>query len=959
METTSASPRTSESAVATGAAVAHRSAIARRVVALFILSALLPLSLCAALLFRQSTSELERTQRQALDGLVRSFGMTLLGRLQGADDVIRTIISQPGASDGDVQDQVAKLEWVRSLHRVSPTRIEAGLPAPTPRQQQALQTREPVLLLGTDEHGNTQVFLVRALPGSAWLYTELNSTWLWADMSDYAGAAALLVINERGERLAAAGVEPENGLLRSWELFLPSHFSTPSWRLLATAPRPTVLHNASGTYPYVLGFIALTILLIAWLSMTTIRRQLRPLELLTEGTRRVAQRDFDAFREMRWNDEFGDLARSFDTMADRLRRQFAALETLAEVDRLLLSTPKLELILDTLLPRIANLLGCDSVSVLLFDTDSNSHARAYDFLSSQREQLPVRRIAVDIAKLRAVCDDSASPLIDAAGPAPLACLVPSGPLPISAVRVQPLRYDGECVGALCVGYVRETDHMHDAGITAVDFADRLSLILANLKQAERLHRQANFDALTGLQNRQLFSDHLRAAVVSAQATGTVGSLLYIDLDHFKHVNDTAGHAAGDALLRMVAQRLIACVGEGQSIARLGGDEFAVLLPTIAEPDNARRIAERIISGLQQPIAVDGREHQVTASIGMTVFPADGTTLEALLKAGDIAMYHAKDAGRCQAVFFQNEMQQKLIQRLKLETGLQRALQRQDFTLHYQPIVCEAGSGSHAVEALVRWPGMDQAPWISPAEFVPVAEENGLIVKLGEWILRSACEQFKHWRAAGLRLSYVSVNVSVRQLKEPDYVVTLLSILKDNSMQGADLQLEITESVLSHGAAIQRTLEAIAACGVRLALDDFGTGYSSLSYLRTYPIHTVKIDRSFIHGLPHDVAACRLAESIIVMCSALGKDVVAEGVESEAQRQFLRRSGCPTMQGYLLGRPMEAADIPGFLRRLRSTLDSIDNDGTAAQTTRPQSGAERGEHEIGGKGSATGRETSGA
>jgi diguanylate cyclase (GGDEF)-like protein len=475
--------------------------------------------------------------------------------------------------------------------------------------------------------------------------------------------------------------------------------------------------------------------------------------------------------------------------------------------------------------------------------------------------------------------------------------------------------------------------LQDSGIGAAEFADRLSVILANLEQSESLHRQANFDSLTGLQNRQLFSNRVRAAVAAAEERRGLGSLLYLDLDHFKRVNDIAGHTAGDGLLRIVGERLTECVDEGHSIARLGGDEFAVLLPSILEPDSARQLAERIIVNLRRAIMVDGREHHVSASIGMTVFPADGTKLDELLKAGDIAMYQAKDAGRGRAVFFQARMQQKLLDRLALESDMHRALERHDFTLHYQPIVSEAAGDTFGVEALVRWPGGDQAAWVPPSVFVPIAEENGVIVKLGEWVLRRACEQFARWRSDGLRLDYVSVNVSVRQLREPDYLVTLMAALNDCGMQGKELQVEITESVLAHGTELERTLVDIAAHGVRLALDDFGTGYSSLSYLRAYPIHTVKIDRSFILGLPQDPGACRLAESIIVMCAALGKNVVAEGVETEAQLQFLRRAGCTTVQGYLLGRPMEADDIPGFARRLRSMAKTAAPERTAAGAPR--------------------------
>jgi EAL domain-containing protein (putative c-di-GMP-specific phosphodiesterase class I) len=279
------------------------------------------------------------------------------------------------------------------------------------------------------------------------------------------------------------------------------------------------------------------------------------------------------------------------------------------------------------------------------------------------------------------------------------------------------------------------------------------------------------------------------------------------------------------------------------------------------------------------------------------------------------MYHAKDTGRGKAVFFHSDMQRKLLHRLRLENGMHRTFLRGGFQLHYQPIVPEAGEGKFGVEALVRWPGEGDAPWISPAVFIPLAEENGLIVKLGEWILRSACEQFAAWRRAGLEIDYVSVNVSVRQLKEPGYLDDLLATLREFGMRGRQLQIEITESVLAQEAELRGLLDEIASHDIRLALDDFGTGYSSLGYLRQYPIDTVKIDRSFFQGVPHDPVAGRLAQSIIVMCAALGKNVVAEGIETNEQRSFLLAAGCRTLQGHLLGRPMEAADIPGFALRL--------------------------------------------
>ncbi|MDE2081042.1 MAG: EAL domain-containing protein [Burkholderiales bacterium] len=920
--------RTTETGDAAPAASLLKSRIGRRVLTLFVVSALIPLGLCAVMLYRAFDAELSRAQAHSLDGDVRSFGMTVFARLGGADDVLRGIIRLPGATDEAVQERVARLPWVRRVRSVRPDQDfrgqAAGLPQPSGKQQQALAAGAPVLLWQLDGAGRPQVLLVRRLPSGAWLYAEVAPSWLWAAADEFAADAGLQVFGPHGREVFAAGQRPpapaaSGWLHRSWELFLGSRFSSPSWRLEAMAPRVSLLDGRGNAYPVFAGFIVLTFLLIAWLSMNSIRRQLRPLGQLTQATRRVAQRDFEAFQGMAWGDEFGDLAASFDTMAQHLKRQFSALETLAEVDRLLLHAPELELILDALLPRIAGILACDSVSVILFDPDSDTHARAYDFFAHEPGRLPVRRIRADRAALGAVCAQSPPPLVDAAAAVGLAGLLPQATPGIQTLRLQPLQHGAHFAGVLCIGSAGDRGDRGDSAIGIVDFADRLSLILANLEQSARLYRQAHFDALTGLQNRYVFAGRVRAAVDSAVQAQGMGSLLYLDLDHFKRVNDTAGHTAGDCLLRIVGERLTAGADADQSVARLGGDEFAVLLPCIADPDSVRQRVDRLLADLQRPYLIDGREHHVSASIGITVFPADGTSLEELLKAGDIAMYQAKEAGRGRAVYFQAAMQRSLLERVSLEADIHRAWAQQAFRLHYQPIVSCAADGAVGVEALLRWPGQGAAPWVPPHVFVPVAEETGLIVQLGEWVLRRACAQFARWRAEGTRLSYLSVNVSVRQLREPGYLATLGAALSDSGMDGRQLQLEITESVLAQGGELAATLSDIVGLGVRLALDDFGTGYSSLSYLRAYPIHTVKIDRAFVTGLPDEPAACRLAESILAMCAALGKQVVAEGVETPAQLEFLRRAGCTSIQGFLLGRPMDPADIPGFTRELRAKV----------------------------------------
>jgi EAL domain-containing protein (putative c-di-GMP-specific phosphodiesterase class I) len=324
----------------------------------------------------------------------------------------------------------------------------------------------------------------------------------------------------------------------------------------------------------------------------------------------------------------------------------------------------------------------------------------------------------------------------------------------------------------------------------------------------------------------------------------------------------------------------------------------------ADPDEVRLISERVLVSLSQGLRVGAHEHVISASIGITLFQGDGQTMEAVLKHADIAMYRAKESGRARAVFYEPEMNQRMEARIALESGLQRALQDQLFELHFQPIVSADDARLGGAEALLRWPSAPEGAR-GPAQFIGVAEQTGLIVGIGEWVLDRTCRYLREWRSRGLALSYVSVNVSPRQLIEPDFVDLVGEILARHQLQPTDLLVEITEGVFAEGEAARASLLKLAATGIRLAIDDFGTGYSSLSYLRSFPIHTVKIDRSFVTDIPMDESATKLIDTIIAMGRGLNKRVVAEGVETAAQLEYLRRAGCDAIQGYYISKPMTA------------------------------------------------------
>lgn len=461
--------------------------------------------------------------------------------------------------------------------------------------------------------------------------------------------------------------------------------------------------------------------------------------------------------------------------------------------------------------------------------------------------------------------------------------------------------------------------------TAQDITERVDA-------QERIRHLAYYDPVTELPNRSLFKEHLEQALGMAIRNGKTGAVLFLDLDHFKQVNDLHGHDAGDAFLRVVSKRLEGCLREQdllshtqpwgeragamekQTVARLGGDEFVILLPEIADPADAAIVARRIQNALDVHICVAGREMRVTSSIGISGFPADGRSADVLLKNADMAMYQAKSEGRNRVQFFTRELNERVQHRLGLESSLREALVNEEFVLHYQPRVGAASGRMAGVEALVRWRD-PRAGLVPPAQFIPVAEDTGLIIPLGNWVLRSACLQLRDWIDREVPVERVSVNVSAAQFKDPGLADSVASILAETGVPAGRIELELTESVLMENAQQSTALlSALKSLGLRISIDDFGTGYSSLSYLKRFPIDTLKIDRNFVRDIGHDADDAAIVSTTILLGHSLRLEVVAEGVEHDEQVEFLRKHGCDECQGYLFSRPVPADELESWLQR---------------------------------------------
>jgi diguanylate cyclase (GGDEF)-like protein len=468
----------------------------------------------------------------------------------------------------------------------------------------------------------------------------------------------------------------------------------------------------------------------------------------------------------------------------------------------------------------------------------------------------------------------------------------------------------QCAHALTAKWRNERALRQQLDSLEKDVSDRTQGLEVANKQLRHL---ATHDALTSLPNRVLLDDRMSQAIAHAERAGESFAICVLDLDRFKLINDSLGHRAGDELLKHVARRLVSVVRSGDTIARLGGDEFVMILGEARLREEAERVGLKVIEELRASIQIGGLEVHTSASIGVAFFPADGRTMETLYAHADAAMYHAKQRGGSNVQCFASSMNLVTEERVRYEADLHRALKLQQFELHYQPKVSALSKQIHSVEALIRWRHPERG-LIAPGEFIPLAEDSGLIVPIGEWVLREACRQARAWQDQGLPMVRIAVNVSALQFRRHDLVETVRRALTDAGLNARYLEIELTESaVMTHPEESVEILERLSRMGVIVSVDDFGTGYSSMSYLRRFPIDKLKIDRSFINNLMTSAVDASIVRAIISLAHGLRLKVVAEGVETSDQLAYLQKLGCDQYQGFYFSPPLTATAIEDMMR----------------------------------------------
>ena len=900
----------------------------RRIFWTLLLAAAAPILLFGAATYGLLSENFQSQARRQQVQLTKFAGMGLLDRLLVARTAL-DIASRNGGLDLEVSSpnrrgrvllEVAQLDAQGALfgsRAALAQRWRDRVEAWAARSQSDGAT----LLLGSgiDATGARPVLMaLRRIdqPGFVWI-AQIDTAFLFSELAADASGERICVFEALKQPVFCAGWNDEQsdprgqeagrpGSRPSWNLFLRPDFGIDDWTLVSMDATPDVAPDAASLARLsALGAVA-TVLLVGMLGLIQVRRTLVPLERLIAGTRRLSERDFDARVDLQVDDEFGELAKSFNHMAERIGRQVQALHVQSSIDHEILNGLNVARVLQRVAQRLEQLMPGAVAAVVELDRTSRMLAHVHT------ADAPL--CIVSVPRTDVVCMSQLPGDDHALCEEPPLWLVRALPRPAAQLWVRCARVGDELLGLLAIGADAQTVQALDTRREIAELCDRVSVTLASADRERRLLERATLDSLTGLANRAGLYEFIEARVVEPMRPPF--TVMFIDLDHFKEVNDAMGHQFGDELLRAIARRLQQCVPPGTLVSRPGGDEFVLVLRGPREAADV--LAPTLCAELAQPVPLGGRAVVVGASIGMACYPEHGLGSSDLMRRADMAMYSAKAGGGGNAAWFKAAMDTRVAERAALLTDLRHALVRGEFAVQYQPRIDIRSGAVVGAEALLRWRHPTRGPVPVPV-FIELLEETGLIDAVGLWVIEQAAMQFASWRAQGLVLQSIAVNLSTRQLHAPTLPVSVVDILGRHGLQAADLELEVTETVfMGDSSAAIGALRQLHESGIHIALDDFGTGYSSLSYLHKLPISVLKVDRSFVVELGERDSAMALTRSIIALARALRMRVVAEGVELQRQADLLVELGCDEMQGFLYSPPLEPDAFKAFVLNAQVT-----------------------------------------
>jgi len=939
--------------------------VGRRLLSMFFLAALFPVSVMGLALFLRVGEVLKTSQDAEIAQAVQAYEAVVLERLSRIDDLLRgaefrgaeqlldlagsgkrvgrelrglAILDRSG-SVVSARGQLPERAALRALAeltgsgkaRVVSIKSEQGSEIMVARRI-SQDAREQLVVASVDANflwgGATLAsmftdFCVASNEGLH-LYctdpTAINTVPLLGLRKD--GAAREVRWMRKGEPMVAT----------SSALGIEHLFDGPGWVVTAIRSEQLAQNTTSSFRLFAIMSAALAAMIALLLSLRQLRSILVPLERLLVGAKSIAERDFSVRVKISARDEFGRVAAAFNAMAERLGVHFRALHTFSEIDKTILTSPDIGKVAKLAIDTLKEISHAEYVSLGVSEPGKPSQLLIYYCDGPGNELAPAREIAWNPDPQLFTDRHTAGAWTDKP-PLPNGYLQKIKPGEDMKIFVQPIARNQRIWGLIVLGQRNPEVFQNHRRSLVRDIADRLAVALSTAERDRRLHLLAHLDGLTGLPNRQRLLTILDQELVEAGASKKRVGVLFIDLDRFKETNDTLGHAAGDTLLKRVTERIRENVRDADQVGRHGGDEFVVVLRDVATPSDAGNAASKLVKALSKPFEVEGHNVYAGGSVGISIFPDDGNNASDLLKKADTAMYQAKEEGRGRFAFFKQSMNVEMNRRVTLDRELRQALERDEFTLFYQPQIDLRTGRVCSAEALLRWRHPTRGV-LTPGHFIELCEDNGLIEKLGVWVMREACLQHGRWRAEGVNIPRVAVNVSSRQLRQKEFVPTVDYTMMATKMAPDSLEVEVTESLILDGGEIAiSALRMLERAGARVAIDDFGTGYSSFTYLKTLPASILKLDKSFVADIATDRDAATIAAAIINMAHTLRKEVVAEGVETAEQLAFLRKAGCEKVQGYLLGPPLPADRLAALTR----CAETGGVDAVIAETQRRMSG----------------------
>lgn len=755
------------------------------------------------------------------------------------------------------------------------------------------------------------------------LIAEMNPQYLWGDPADYPAdinvCAYRIDGNSKSKLFCSSDKhakfkgdrQPEN--IGDWELFIRGEFQDNAWSFVSQRQHPvsaSPLGDFLSSYGYI-GAAVFSLLLVALLSLMQIRRTMVPLERLIEGTRNISQGEFTQV-QVEGNSEFAELADSFNGMSANIKRQLDMLQSLSVIDREMASNLDVNQLVGQVISRTQSLMPAATICITHLDEEFGAETQC-SISISDKISLVSPRITIPNQELNLIKTYDSGRFGHCTKDGEFAHENFLAELGAKYCWILPIFWQGEMCAFLSIADEILLQENSPNWYEIHELAGRIGIAISAQAREDQLLIQAQYDNLTGLPNRILLQDRLGQAMEHSDRSGKPLWLAFIDLDRFKFINDSLGHKVGDQLLIEVAKRLEWTIRDTDTVARFGGDEFIVIMQGDMDDTLKIVILNRLIKAVEAPFTIEGNEIIITCSVGVSVYPTDAKSSDVLLSNTDIAMYRAKELGKNNFQFFTQSMNEKVADRLRMETHLRKALELDELEMFYQPKVDLHTKQIVGMEALIRW-NSKELGFTSPLQFIPLAEETGLIVPIGEWALRTACTQAVAWRKAGLGKLLMAVNLSARQFNQKNLLKSITNILEQTGMDAQQLELELTESIIMNDAEdSERILHSIKSLGIHLSIDDFGTGYSSLSYLKNLPVDTLKIDKSFTDDIVLHNDEAPIVASIISLAKNLKLNVVAEGVESYEQVRYLSAHGCNEIQGYYFSKPAPAESIEMLLK----------------------------------------------